>query len=1133
MWGMLVALVAAPFPDEINIVKIDGEKPRMNLILDSSCSMGFTGQTTNCTWFASNQNGGNRYLTLNGQMRAVLVGCQTKGDGILDKWHNTVDFAIHDFRGVRADYGSSLSQLRAAAIGIPASGGTPLTMIQRQAGEYMNAESDETNTESCQSYFHLLLSDGNPNGSSDTLRQDCTSPVENLWASSRTPWVSAEYLFSRHPDVLCDVPGNQTITTYTLGFGPPGWFNPIYLQRTAADGGGVYYYASSVPELIGAFDSIMGSVAAEKQSLIQIAIGQDNFFSANRSYGVNFETELNGPWKGNIRRMCIFPPKLSSGQYDTSVTSCLLKSTDGEALLTNPNAVDLWTGQQTDGTTLGGAGEVMRVSLGTSTPSAPYWTKRNLVTWRAGEASWVPVRPDTWTTNDAYVSGCNYYRLINYLHGYTYDADCLTGEPLAIRDWPLADPIHAAPVELQYGACEDSQGAMVEGNCYVVLATNNGVLHIFDAATGEETTGIIPAELWRPNTIANSTLSELHSQPSSRYIHRYYLDGVMKLLHDDQDFDGFINNGEKAWLMFSLGRGGRAYYALDVSTMADGIVDEDVNIYPLLATSGTPYEDMEETWASPVLAQMNVGSQTKLVGVFPSGHYPFFDFAERTEALEEQIGFEDESVTGEVRTVSCTGTGGLAEFNGYGTTGLCADEYTPSCDATPSSPCYDGSGLPLDNVTQPLVYHDGIHVPSAMRLYFSHFDLGPGDSLRLLDDQGQLVATYTGQSLHGMWSDWVYRPGLTVQLVTDGQDSVHEGFVIGQMQWEVGFERALNEPSSYPEPVLGVDHKPAIFFVDTAKWNGSTPQAMAATTDDEGLVLKVAKECSSLGSRCLDHQQAPDLNYMVCPISGAPAPYLEDGRIAALYFGDECGQLFKVFTDDGGLSWSARRLVNVNQGQLAVTKDHRKIFSRLDVVESLCPGEPVVGVYFGTGNVQRPLASDELEDGSVTNGRDIVGVLWDNGNLGDDLTQDDFVDVSSSAAIDPVSIYGSGYVGWLLYLNERERMLRDPLVVDGIAYFKTFQPHSEVSACSLTVGQDRIYAVNNCTAAAVAQSSSVGGDDRVAWSGTSVMATALTLLAPKNGTPFVVHGDMMSTQQASVAPPRSTRPGIYLWREMP
>lgn len=1130
---LLLVLLAAPYPDAIDVLRTAGVKPRMNLLLDSSCSMGWDPRPTNCTWFANRYLRGNKTFTRNGQMRAVLVGCVQEGDGILDKWADQVDFALHDFGGVRAGFGSDLTTLKTAAASVPNRGGTPLSQVQDRGGEYMNTQSTDADTDSCTPFFHLLLSDGDPNGGWAQLSQDCTSPVESLRVGSREPWRAAEYLNKRHPDVLCNMAGDQTITTYTLGFGKigAGGFNPMFLQRTADEGGGRYFYASSVPELINAFDSIMATVVARSTPLSELSVGQDAFFSENRGYASAFKPSRVGLWHGNLRRVCLFPPRTSLGDYDTSVDTCLFRTPDGENLLSNPGVKDLWTGLGFDGVRSGGAGEVLAARLG-ATPSAPYWSKRRIVTWRPGTPGWVSVDPSAWTSADAHVSGCDHFKLVNALHGYTRDADCTTGAPLARRDWVLSDPINAAPVELRFGACEAPDGTMVPGRCYVALATNDGMLHFFDSANGEETSAIIPAELWGTNVIARSAVSTIFDQPSRQFTHRFLLDGTMQVEHDDSDGDGVIDSHEKAYLLFSLGRGGRASYVLDVSRMSDGIVDDQVSVRPILPRSGTILGRMADTWSAPTTGVMQIGDEVRSVGVYTTGHEPQFDFSVRTTAgRTTYLEFLDDQVTGQVRSVSCTGTDGFAEANGYGTSGLCAEHYHSNCAGTAQDPCYDGSGFPMDHATRTLTYSDGVNLPAALRFHFSSFDLGPGDVLRVETDQGTLVAEYRNQDLQGAWTDWVYAVGATLRLVTDGVDSAHEGYVLDLIEWEAGLPSGLYEPSSMPEPRLGVDHRPALVVVDY--------DALAATTAFSGetslapVVMVVANSCVGAPGVCVDTRTSSDLQYMVCPISGPVAPFTRDGRLVTLYFGDECGQLFKVGTADDGQTWTAKRLLNLNSGVVGLSKDHRKIFRRLDVVESICPGQEVVGLYFGTGNVQRPLATDELQQSSLTNGRDLIGVLWDHEDLPGGVTQDDLQDGTSVGAIDPQAAFASGKHGWSLSLNPQERMLQDPLVLDGVAFFKTFEPSGAASACDAGAGLERTYAVNNCTAEAIDVAIRPGADPRVVASVGADRVSPLVLLAPKDAAPMVVNMDLSGSHEAVLGRKAKTRPGLYLWRDLP
>ena len=50
-------------------------------------------------------------------------------------------------------------------------------------------------------------------------------------------------------------------------------------------------------------------------------------------------------------------------------------------------------------------------------------------------------------------------------------------------------------------------------------------------------------------------------------------------------------------------------------------------------------------------------------------------------------------------------------------------------------------------------------------------------------------------------------------------------------------------------------------------------------------------------------------------------------------------------------------MATMQQGE---ARDFRKMFSRLDLVPSTCTGRKSVGIYFGTGNAQRPTSADEL-----------------------------------------------------------------------------------------------------------------------------------------------------------------------------
>src|SRR5262249_32850117 len=143
-----------------------------------------------------------------------------------------------------------------------------------------------------------------------------------------------------------------------------------------------------------------------------------------------------------------------------------------------------------------------------------------------------------------------------------------------------------------------------------------------------------------------------------------------------------------------------------------------------------------------------------------------------------------------------------------------------------------------------------------------------------------------------------------------------------------------------------------------------------------------------------------------------------------------------------------------------------------------------VGVYFGTGNLQRPGAIDNLGDSAEVSGtssnptsdRNIYGVVWDGPNYCSSLvsagctngsaTLDDLFPVEGQSLLEiPQTSLTTGKAvnGWYIELNNREGMYRNPVVFQGVAYYKTYQLVTPASECASAVGLDRVYAVDNCT----------------------------------------------------------------------
>jgi hypothetical protein len=363
------------------------------------------------------------------------------------------------------------------------------------------------------------------------------------------------------------------------------------------------------------------------------------------------------------------------------------------------------------------------------------------------------------------------------------------------------------------------------------------------------------------------------------------------------------------------------------------------------------------------------------------------------------------------------------------------------------------------------------------------------------------------------------------------------------------------------------EHNPFVAFVNMSKINGATPQAFTGTEDGSAELL-FTRECpSTFAGRCYDASSptevgavgTADLQFMYCPIVAEVRAYEEGGVARAFYVGDQCGQMWKMWTDTNGDSWSAKRLFAVNDLATAnvTSKDVRRFDRPVSVVVSQCRGDRSVGLYFGTGNTARPAALDNLDGQDAAfvtmppastiignrarvRNHDVVGVFFDSGqwNTGASRTLADLQNITPNTAVEPAQLYNIGYDGWFWALNDDEQMLRDPLVFQGIAYFKTNagDPSNATTICRPGVTIDRVYAVDNCTSAPSDPSGpGVGtGVSREAWSGSQDIGGNMMVYTPKEGPPIVSVVDVTNgSAPANVITPRINARSLQMqmwWR---
>ncbi|MFC7513905.1 pilus assembly protein [Herbaspirillum sp. GCM10030257] len=377
-----------------------------------------------------------------------------------------------------------------------------------------------------------------------------------------------------------DIAQHQHMTTFTVGLGVDGaltyqdgyktstsgdyfnikqgtknWPNPISntttariddLWHAAVNGRGTYFSAKDPDSLadglgsaLKSIDSKTGSGAAAATSNLQPTTGDNAIYIA---------TYRTLKWDGQI------------SAYTVDLTTGAISSTptwQGASLLRSKIAASGDSDSRTIYTANGTSRTLFKAGTGGLTAAQEAYFDTSKLT-----------QYSDWSTSQKTTATAS--SLINYLRGQDrfedQERDAKTyGDYSRLyrdREEILGDIIHAQPVYVKVpphnfvdDGYADFKAQHLDRAATLYVAANDGMLHAFDATTGTERWAYIPPiilpELWR---LADSEYGTNH---------RFYLDGPLTVT------DAKIGTSWKTILIGALGKGGRGYYALDVTDPAD------------------------------------------------------------------------------------------------------------------------------------------------------------------------------------------------------------------------------------------------------------------------------------------------------------------------------------------------------------------------------------------------------------------------------------------------------------------------------------------------------------------------------------------------------------------------------------
>lgn len=326
------------------------------------------------------------------------------------------------------------------------------------------------------------------------------------------------------------------------------------------------YFAAGQPDtlvrgLTQAFERIVNAIQAYTTSFSLSALQVASTGSA--SYASQYDAQ---DWTGVV--------SASSISFAADGTPSLTAAWNSTAKLATQFAGTGWNTDRRIATWNGTAGVAFRIG--------------NLTTGTTGQAA---------TLDTPYVTGDDSANYLNYLRGDRSQEKTATDgtKPYRLRSKLLGDIVNSKvkPVGPPASAYSDAvnrgyaafKTAKATRPTMVYAAANDGMLHAFRGElsgtdAGREQFAYVPSALFKgPSNPATPAADGLAQLGNPNYLHKYYVDATPEVVDVDFDRAGgtFAATGSdwRSLLVGGLGKGGKSFYALDV-TDPGTITDETI-----------------------------------------------------------------------------------------------------------------------------------------------------------------------------------------------------------------------------------------------------------------------------------------------------------------------------------------------------------------------------------------------------------------------------------------------------------------------------------------------------------------------------------------------------------------------------
>ncbi|PKG76414.1 rRNA (guanine-N1)-methyltransferase [Shewanella sp. GutCb] len=404
-------------------------------------------------------------------------------------------------------------------------------------------------------------------------------------------------------------PDDQNVTTFTIGFSEGADDAADLLLKTAEKGGGKYFPAANATALQSALQQVFSQILEVNASFTSPSIASNNFDRTKTFDSVYYSMFLpnKGPrWSGNLKKFKVTAggdiidkkgnnALASDGSIKSSVCSYWTLDSVCSAASDGGDGNDVKVGGVADMLKRGTSRKLLS-NIGTNSAMVNF-TKNNASNYAGGDgdlASYMGI--DESQLSDTF----------NWAKGIDVDDDDGDGFITDNRADILGDPLHSKPLAINFGTTATP-------DVRIFMGTNHGFLHMFKDSgdSVSESWAFIPYELF-PN------LRELKSNIPT---------GVHSVYGLDSSPVSYVETGssgvEKAWVFIGMRRGGKSYYAFDVTSP-----DSPSFMWKIDADS-SGMSELGQTWSEPVVTRIPgwpIGNtdpaNAKPVLIFGAGYSP-------------------------------------------------------------------------------------------------------------------------------------------------------------------------------------------------------------------------------------------------------------------------------------------------------------------------------------------------------------------------------------------------------------------------------------------------------------------------------------------------------------------------------